>query len=86
MGQVVKFPNQPFQDFLDFLSEEYKVDRIKDFICIASVEYKEDEEVPEGMQSKVYKYWFGNESCLYLLGLCELMKSYIITYMEEMDQ
>ena len=84
MGEVVKFPNQqPFQDFLDFLSKEYKENRLKDFICITCVGYREDEEVPEGMQSKIYKYWFGDKCCLYLLGLCDVMKDCIIDYMKE---
>jgi len=74
--KVIKFPaDTGFQDFLDRLSKEYEEKKIIDFVCIYNVSNSEDE------ASDIIDFWFGKNSTLNLLGLIEVMKGDILSYM-----
>ena len=79
-AKVINFPNQSaFYDFLDELKDAFKEKRLNNFICIYDYEYKEAEK-QEGFMAGIDKYWFGEKSCIYLLGLVDIMKSEIRAY------
>lgn len=64
--------------FLEFIKDAermYKSGDLKDFIGIMRTENKE-------RGSFIEHHWFGDSSCLYLLGLCVRMKSIIVDYMD----
>ena len=81
--KIINFPNQSaFFEFLDDLKDAYKEGLLNNFICIYDREYKKGEEM-EGFVGKIDKYWFGEKSCLYLLGLTDIMKDEIMSYIAE---
>lgn len=80
--KVIPFPQTPFDDFIDELSQLNRENRLTDFICMFSNSYKEGEEV-EGFSSEMRNYWFGKTSTLTCLGLTDVMKDIILEYMRE---
>lgn len=87
MNKVVKFPKpDAFYDFLENLKNTYDEDRLKNFICIYSCDYGEEESHPEGFIEKIEPYWFGEKSCIYVLGLIDIMKDEIREFMKEKIQ
>jgi len=84
-SKIINFPNQSvFGEFLDTLRDAHKEGRLNNFICIYDCEYREGER-REGFRGIIGKYWFGEKSCIYLLGLVEIMRDIIITFIKESD-
>ena len=82
--KIIQFPTQvAFHEFLDELRKAYDEDRLKDFVCIYSHDYKKGKE-KEGFLHGLNHYWFSQEnSTVYSLGLVEVMKDEILHYMAE---
>ena len=82
--KVVEFPNpNAFYSYLEGLKKAYDEDRLKNFICIYSCDYEEEELRPKEFMEKIEPYWFGEKSCVYLLGLTDIMKDEIREFMKE---
>lgn len=79
--KVIPFPQSPFEDWLDEQRQLYLEGRLLDFVCISSNSFLEGEEI-EGNASEIRHYWFGTDSTIRCLGLIEVMKQAILTYME----
>jgi len=87
MNNVYEFPNkQLFYEYLDNLKKAYDKNLLKNFVCIYEREYNMDDpqEVKDSKQfaGKNMIYWFG-KSCTTCLGLCDLMKQYIVDYIRD---
>ena len=82
-NNVIQFPKQqPFFEFLDELKKAYTDNRLNNFICIYDCEYEKGKK-REGFVAQNKKYWFGENSCIYLLGLTKLMGQVILDYMKD---
>lgn len=82
-NKVIEFPtSSAFHNFLDELKKAYDENRLQDFICIYNYEYEKGKE-KEGYVNGIHNYWFGKESTVGLLGLTEVMKDEILSYMRK---
>lgn len=80
-NKVIEFPtSSAFHNFLDELKKAYDENRLQNFICIYNYEYEKGKE-KEGFLYGIDNYWFGEKSCLGLLGLTDVMKDEISSYM-----
>lgn len=87
MSDVVEFPNpNAFYSYLENLRKAYDEGRLKNFICIYSCDYEEEEHRPKEFIEKIEPYWFGEKSCVYLLGLTDIMKDEIREFMKRKVQ
>lgn len=83
MSKTVKFPAPDmFYDFLAELKTAYDEDRLENFICIYNFKYRQEDKLEEFMYG-IGKHWFGQESCIYMLGLIDIMKDEIREFMKE---
>lgn len=80
--KIVPFPQTPFEEFLDKQKQLYREDSLTDFICISRRRYRKGEEV-DGQSAELMHYWFGEDSTVMCVGLLEIMKQMIISYMQE---
>jgi len=82
-NKVIKFPEQePFFEFLEELKQAYKEERLNNFICIYDCDYEKGKEI-EGFTGENKKFWFGEKSCIYLLGMLRVMGATIEEYIRE---
>ena len=85
-NNVIQFPKQqPFFEFLDELKKAYTDNRLNNFICIYDCDYEKGKE-REKFMGENKKYWFGEKSCTYLLGLTKIMGQVILDYMKEKNK
>jgi hypothetical protein len=89
MAKVIQFKkvaedgSRAFEEFLEELRVAYGEDRLRAFICVAGINYPKGEELP-GFVNKLSHYWFSLDgSCTEALGLTEIMKDHIFSYMRD---
>ncbi|KKN46573.1 hypothetical protein LCGC14_0671690 [marine sediment metagenome] len=88
MGDLIHLTRSNFREFIEGLERSHEEGRLNDFICIHSSKYPESQKVPEEFQSLITHHWFtgDNGSCLTSLGMLDIMKEYIIRYMNDRDE
>jgi hypothetical protein len=89
MGKLVlihsKDENMAFNDFIEALATAYKENRLRTMICIAGVNYPEGKK-ERGFVNTITDYWFSKDgNCSESIGLLEVMKAKILSYMTDSD-
>ena len=79
-NKIVPFPKKEIENVFEETLELYREGKIKNLVLIYTVDnYK-------GYEQAVGNYWFGEKSCLFVLGLIERMKMIVNEYIQAGNQ
>ena len=82
MAEILSFPPQTgLEEQIDLLMEAYRAGRMKNLVLGYTIREDNDKEFP----NKYGTYWFGQNSCIYVLGLLRILNEKIIYYMKELN-
>lgn len=83
-AQVIRLNKTNFHDFMEDIVKAYDENRLDEFICIIS-EKPPEESALDGSFATTENYWFSGKrgSSVHTLGLLEVMKEQVMSYMFE---
>ena len=79
MVKIIQFPKKPLEEQVDSLLKLYNEDKVNNLVLGYTVEDPDNEEFPH----KYGAFWFGEASCLYILGLIRKLDEMVIDFMKE---
>ena len=71
---------EPFHKFLDYVRKEYDEGRLKDGVFVFRADNKVHKDEYAGL---IDWFWWGDNSSIYCLGLCQYMLNVIQNYIDE---
>ena len=81
---VIEFPNkQPFHKFIEEMQDKYKNGLMRNFVCIFSSDYEEEEGKPFVARNSAYWFAHNTSECL---GSLKLIEQQILDFVREMNR
>ena len=81
---VLEFPNkQPFHEFVKEMQEKYKKGLMRNFVCIFSSDYNEEE--GKLFVARNTSFWFAKNTSE-CLGTLKLLEQQILDFIKKIDQ
>ena len=81
---VIEFPNkQPFHEFVKEMQDKYKKGLIRNFVCIFSSDYEEDEKKPFVARNSAYWFAKNTSECL---GSLKLIEQQILDFVRDVNK
>lgn len=77
--KIINFPKADYEIELDLLGKLIKEGKVKDLLLA----YTTYEPEYEGSPHRFNTYWFGEHTCLYLLGLTDRLHKRISEFMDK---
>ena len=74
---VIEFPKTDFENEIDMLIKLFKEKKVDNLVLAYTIHETDDEENPNHFAT----YWFGNKTCLYMLGLVRQLDQRILDWM-----
>jgi len=71
--------DQAIDQFVEDFHRLHREGRVKQFVCM----YSTDRSEADGGGRDTYFHWFGDTTCVYVLGMIEWVKEHVLEYMRK---
>ena len=79
--KIIAFPKTDFENEIDMLVNLFKENKVNNLVLAYTIHETDDEENP----NRFATYWFGQDTCLYMLGLVRKLDERILDFMRKND-
>ena len=78
-SKIIEFPKTDFEREIESLVDLFKQGKVNNLVLGYTITEAEDEENP----NRFATYWFGRDTCLFMLGLVRKLDQRILDFMKD---